>query len=461
MPASLAPAGSKRPHVAASPAAGAATEKQARKQRRALDNHELLPRCLRACFSVAAPAAGDHVRDHLGQRPVVEEREAGAVVADIGVGAVRPCPRIGRHQELGAGRGGCLVWVLTRSKRSEGISGLGKCMMPVNSRTLSNMPGVSAETRLRVLSAINELQYTPNAAARSLRSGESKIIGLMIPDAFNPHFWDTVSGAEEEAIANGYSLILATTSMDRQRERQAFQALLDQRLDGIIPLFTYPEEFIEELKLLKQRGIPCVVSRITLPDQTPNVDVVWSHYEEAAKELMEHLLGLGHRRIGYIHGVGRSELGSERLDIYRNMLQAAGTYDKNLEILCGYTLEDGFRAAEHFIQMKPRPTAIIGLNDLLAFGAMQAILQHGLRIPEDISVAGFDDLPMSRLLSPPLTSGRADGAETGRQCVRLLLARLNNPDLPPQQVHLSTKLIVRDSTGPCPEYARLENKERR
>jgi LacI family transcriptional regulator len=138
------------------------------------------------------------------------------------------------------------------------------------------------------------------------------------------------------------------------------------------------------------------------------------------------------------------------LTTYKQCLDQAGIpYDESLVIHCGFTLDDGYHAAEKLLSLDSPPTAIIGINDLMAFGAMQAALQHGLRIPEDVSIAGFDDLPMSSLLSPPLTTGRADGAEIGRQCVRLVLARLKNPDLPPQHVHLQTRLVVRASTGPC------------
>lgn len=318
------------------------------------------------------------------------------------------------------------------------------------SSVVNNKPIVAEETRQRILDAIKQLNYTPDAAARSLRSGQTRIIGLMIPDAHNPHFWATISGAEDEAQANGYSLLLATTSMDEEREKNVFRAFLHQRMDCIIPLFTYPENFTEELIELKRKHIPFAISASGAPMPAVEMDIVWAHYEYAARELMDHLLGLGHTRIAMIHGVGRSELANDRLVTYKQCLEQAGIpYDDSLVAQCGFTLDDGYHAAEKLLSLDPPPTAIIGINDLMAFGAMQAALQHGLHIPEDVSIAGFDDLPMSGLLSPPLTTGRADGAEIGRQCVRLVLERLKNPDLPPQHVHLQTRLVVRASTGPC------------
>jgi LacI family transcriptional regulator len=318
------------------------------------------------------------------------------------------------------------------------------------SYVVNNVPVITPETRTRVLEAIDQLNYTPDAIARSLRSGQSKIIGLMVPDTQNPHFWATVSGAELEALDHGYSLILATTAMNRERERHAFNTLLRQRLDGIIPLFTYPEDFFEDIKLLERQGLP-VASSVTMSD-FPNIDRVWANYGAAATELMDHLISLGHRRIALIHGVGRSDLGSDRLTAYLQGLEKAGIpFDERYLVRCGNLLEDGYRAAEQLLDLQPTPTAVIAINDLLAFGALLAIRRRGLYVPQDISIAGFDDLPMSRLLVPSLTTGRSDGVEIGRQCVRLIIDRLNNPDLPPQQVMMPTRLIVRESTAPCRE----------
>ena len=313
---------------------------------------------------------------------------------------------------------------------------------------VNNLPVVKEETRQRVLMAIQTLNYTPDAAARSLRSGQTRIIGLLIPDAHNPHFWQVVSGAEEEALANGYSLLLATASLNPQREALAFRALARQQLDALIPLFTYPEHFIDDLKALQAQRVPFVLSGAGGALWGLEADTISMQYRQVAAELMEHLLALGHRRIALICGVGRGGLGRGRVSAYQEALSNAGLpADGPLLVHCGSSLEDGYRAALHLLDLDPPPTAIIGINDLLAFGALQAVLGRGLRVPADISLAGFDDLPQSALLSPPLTSGRVDGAEFGRQCVRLVLARLANPALPPQHIPLPAQLVIRASTG--------------
>ena len=325
----------------------------------------------------------------------------------------------------------------------------------VSAQTVSfvihNNPVITPETRERVLEAVRQLNYTPDASARSLRSGFSNVLGMLMPDAHNPHFWAILDGAEQEALAHGYSLILTTTSMKRERERQAFEGLIRQRLDGLILLFTYPEDFTLDIARLRQKRLPLVIDGTQFED----VDRVWFHYRDAARAMMDHLFSLGHRRIGFIQGVGRQGhlAGKDRSDIYQQKMDQHGIpLAERVRIECDNTLEDGYNAALRLLEQNPRPTAIIGINDLMAYAALQAALHSRLRVPQDVSIAGFDDDAMFRLLSPALTTGGVDGAEFGALAVRLVLARLKNPDLPPQRAHVSSRLIVRDSTGPCPEH---------
>lgn len=313
---------------------------------------------------------------------------------------------------------------------------------------VNNNPVISPDTRQRVLSAIQQLDYTPDASARSLRSGRSRVLGLLIPDAHNPHFWAVLDGAEQESLINGYNLIVATTSLNRERERLAFDALARQHLDGLILLFTYPEDFAQDIQQLQKKQVPIVVDG----PQFDNVDRVWFHYRAAARELMDHLFTLGHRRIAFIQGVGRQDYlaGKERTDVYHQKMESQGIPPaERIVIPCGNKLEDGYKAAQRILEITPRVTAIVGMNDLMAYGAMQAALQRGLRIPQELSVAGFDDAAMFRLLSPSLTTGAVDAAAFGAQAVRLVLNRLKNPELPPQKAHVPSRLIIRQSTGIC------------
>jgi LacI family transcriptional regulator len=313
---------------------------------------------------------------------------------------------------------------------------------------VNNNPVITSETRERVRDAIQQLGYTPNASARSLRSGQSRVIGLLIPDGHNPHFWSILDGAEQEALANGYSLVVATTAMEKERERRSFDALTRQHLAGLILFLTFPEDFSQDVAQLRQRRIPVVVDG----QQFEQVDRVWFHYKPAARELMEHLFTLGHARIAFIQGVGRQDhtAGKDRAAVYVQKMRERGSREDDLCVeLCGSTLEEGFAAAQRILSARAGTSAIVGMNDLIAYGAMQAVLRAGLRVPQDVSIAGFDDDAMFRLLTPGLTTGRVDGAEFGAKAVRLILNRLKEPELAEQKAHVNSKLVVRQSTGPA------------
>ncbi len=168
--------------------------------------------------------------------------------------------------------------------------------------------------------------------------------------------------------------------------------------------------------------------------------------------MMEHLLDLGHRRIGFVFGVAGPPLGQERLLAYQQGLHDAGVMDDaSLVEHCGVTLEDGYRAAQRLLDHSPRPTAILVINDLLAIGVVRAINERGLRIPDEISVAGFDDIAMTRYLSPPLTTVRVHAEEVGRTAMRLCFERMRDPERPLQSVCVPAELVRRGSTGAVPE----------
>jgi LacI family transcriptional regulator len=302
-------------------------------------------------------------------------------------------------------------------------------------------------TRARVQDAIAQLGYIPHVAAQTLRSGHSGNIGLLIPDAHNPHFWSYVRGVEEVAVQHNYSVLLTISNLDPDCERRALRSLIEQRVDGLVLMLSYPELFCAELEALRRRGKPVVGDRGNCSG-----DEVTIPYDRMAREMMAHLLSLGHRRIGLIHSVGRSEHAMERVTAYCESLAAVGPgVEEQLIVRCRPTFAETFEAAEHLLNLRPRPTAILGICDLAAFSAMQAALQRGLRIPQDISIAGFDDIDMSALLTPGLTTARAHSLDAGRTLARLLLDRIANPDRPPRRVEMPAELVIRGSTGSCPK----------
>jgi LacI family transcriptional regulator len=181
------------------------------------------------------------------------------------------------------------------------------------------------------------------------------------------------------------------------------------------------------------------------------VDYVMAGYRQATKEVMSYLLSLKHRRIGMIYGVATPVLAEDRLQPYQESLQAAGLpVDEELIARCGPTIEDGYQAARQLLKLADRPTALIAINDLLAIGALRAAADLGLNIPKDLSLVGFDGIHLGDYMLPRLTTVAKDSISVGREAVKQLLARINQPDLPYQKISIPTRLTIRESAGPAP-----------
>jgi LacI family transcriptional regulator len=311
----------------------------------------------------------------------------------------------------------------------------------LNERYNTRVP-ISSVTRARVLEAARQLGYEPNVLAQSLKSGASQTIGFLIPALHNPHYWDALEGAEEEISARGYHLALVVSNLNPDRELQALRSLFQQRLDGLILMPTFMDMFPEELKILRERSIPAV---FTMPME--DMDWVFPNIRTGAVQVMDHLLALGHRRIGFINGVARPNLAQTRLEVYLEKTASAGLPgDEDLIRCCGYTIEDGYRAALALLDLPEPPTAIWTINDLLAIGALRAVRERGLRLPDEVALAGFDNILYSGQLYPPLTTVEMRSHEIGRRAAQILFTRLEQPGLPPMQELLETRLVIRQST---------------
>lgn len=323
----------------------------------------------------------------------------------------------------------------------------------VNKQAGGRVP-ISEETRQRVLDAIEELEYVPDARAQALRSGSTKTIGLIIPDIHNPHFWEIADGVEQEASAAGYHILLSSIPPENKNAEEIFKNLSHRRIDGLImiPSFIYhSEEAQKTLAYLLKRRVPIVGMMADLGNVNYDIDRVISDYRDATLEVMAHLLSLQHRRIGLIYGIAIPELGNDRLLAYQESLQAAGqVVDPALIVECGPTIEDSYQATRKLFEMPARPTALLALNDALAVGALRALSDLNLKVPQDVSLFGYDDIPLAKYLVPRLSTASKDGEKMGREATRLLLARLQDPDRPPQKIRLPARLILRESTGPAP-----------
>lgn len=317
----------------------------------------------------------------------------------------------------------------------------------VNGQADGRIP-ISEDTRLRVLEAIEVLDYEPDARAQALRSGSTNTIGVIIPDLSNPHFCEYASGIEQEAFNAGYQLLLSSTTLNEEYAVEIFKGLARRRIDGLIlasAFIVISEEAQKILTQLRERRLPMV----ELSDNY-DVDCMVCDYREATKEVLAYLLSLQHRRVGMVYGVDASELGEDRLSPYQETMKAAGLFDPQLIARCGPTIEDGYQAALKLLKLPDRPTALIAINDLLAIGVLRAAGDLGLRVPTDLSLVGYDDIPMAKYMMPRLTTVSKDALRSARQAFKLLLARIQNPELPRQRHVSSARLVVRESTGPAP-----------
>jgi len=321
----------------------------------------------------------------------------------------------------------------------------------VNGLTDGRVP-ISEETRQRVLDAVAELGYVPDARAQALRSGDTKTIGLIIPDIRNPHFWEHAEGAEQEARASGYHLLLSDTALNSDYAEDIFKDLSHRRIDGLIIMGAFiaqSEKAKNILSILLKRRMP-IVELIDYPVDY-NVDCVISDYRATTKEVMSYLLSLQHRRVGMIYGVATPKLAEDRLQPYQDSLQAAGLpLEPELIVRCGPTIEDGYQAAMQLLKLPARPTALIAINDLLAVGALRAAGDLGLHVPGDLSLVGYDDIHIAKYLVPRLTTVSKDSTRLGREAVKQLLARIADPGRPRQKMSIPPQLIIRESTGPAP-----------
>ena len=331
----------------------------------------------------------------------------------------------------------------------------------VNGLTAGQVP-ISEETRRRVLAAIEELGYEPDASAQALRFGNTKTIGLILPDIRNPHFWETADGVEQEVRASGYHLLLSSADLNPEYGEDTFKDLSRRRIDGLIVMGAFifqSEEAKKTLAQLLKRRFP--IAKI---GEHPTIDCVVSDYQAATREAIAYLLSLQHRRIGLVFGVRPPwdslraaglpvdyEGGADRLLPYQDSLRAAGLpVDPELVVMCGPAIEDGYQATLQLLKLPARPTALLVINDLLTIGALRAASDLGLRVPADLSLVGYDDIPLANYLVPRLTTSSKDVVRVGREAVKLLLARIQDPDRPHQRVDVRARFIIRESTGPAP-----------
>jgi LacI family transcriptional regulator len=308
-----------------------------------------------------------------------------------------------------------------------------------------NQKGVSAEKRERVLRAMAELGYVANLQARSLAGGKSNIIGLLVHSLTVEYFGEIARGVDEELAAGQYDLMLYTTHRRKGRESAYVTRLTRNLVDGL--LLVLPRNAETYLETLRHRRFPHVL--VDHQGVTFDVPSVGATNWQGGYDGTRYLIELGHRRIGFITGELAIGCARDRLAGYQQALTDAGIPVDPALIREGDFLQpQGFACANALLALPQRPTAIFASNDVSAFGVMEAVRNHGLRIPDDVSILGFDDIPQAAQVYPALTTVRQPLAEMGRAAAQLLFTYINEPDAPIKRIELPTTLILRRSCQP-------------
>jgi LacI family transcriptional regulator len=312
------------------------------------------------------------------------------------------------------------------------------------SRVCNGIPGVRDATRRRVEIIAARLGYSPNNAARSLITSRTYTLGVLLPDLYGEFFSEVIRGIDQTARRHGYHLLVSSSHSDKDEIEAALRSMRG-RVDGLIVMSPDMDAQVA-VKNLPAR-FPVVLLNCAADDGT--LDSLTIENYEGAHAIVRHLVGLGHRRIAMIKGAERNHDAAERLRGYRAALRAAGIKpSRGLEIPGDFSEASGYRAARELAGRVPRPTAIFAANDSMAIGALGALRELRVRVPDDVAVAGFDDIPMARYINPPLSSVHVDITALGARATgRLLEVVLGGSDGGPRRDTLPTRLVIRSSCG--------------
>ena len=321
-----------------------------------------------------------------------------------------------------------------------GAAGVSKSLV---SLVMRGAPNVSDDARAAVLEAARVLGYRPNTMARSLAEQRSHVLGLMVSDLTNPFFVDVINGASEAAIEGGYRALVNTGDRDREREVDALETMLRMQADGMIVAAPIVSE-----DLLERIGseTPTVVTSRGL--ESTIIDSVVLDDEAGARLAVDHVVSLGHRRIAHIDG-GPGPGARQRVRGYRAAMEAHGL-GAHIQVADGaYTEEGGVQGALDLLADGLPPTAVIAANDMAAIGALETLEAHGLTVPGDVSLVGFDDIFLAGLRHVGLTSVRQDGRRMGTLAVEMLIERTEHDRTVARHIVLEPELTVRSTTAPA------------
>lgn len=339
----------------------------------------------------------------------------------------------------GLGKGEYLVSVTIKD-----VARMANVSVASVSRALNGHTGVTAETQKRIRDVAARLRYVPHSAARSLITRRTQTIGALLPDLHGEFFSELIRGIDLAARARGLYLLVSSSHGNATEAAIALRAM-QGRVDGLLVMSPHADAaFLEE-------NLPAVLPTVLMNSHVRSDKHAVLDVDDfgGARAMVEHLLAQGRKRIVFIAGPEVNHDVMERVRGYRAALEAAGLGDRAVILPGDFTEETGYNAGKQALAMVPRPDAIFAANDMMAIGCLSALGETNIRTPEDIAVVGFDDIPMARYVSPPLTTVRIRIAELGETALARLAEMIETPDdtAPEARSVISTELVVRASCG--------------
>ena len=314
------------------------------------------------------------------------------------------------------------------------------------SRTINRIPTVNPELARRVWITIEELGYYPNTQARALVSGRSRTFGIIISQITNPFFPEMVHAFETIATQNNYEILVTSTENDSTRMEHAVRRMIERRVEGVaVMTFGMEEGLLEGLKL---REIPLVFVDVGPPK--PLISTIHIDYYQGIRQAAEHLAALGHETIAFITGPLHLKSALARRQAFVRAVEEMGqAASAELTVEGDHTMEGGMAAFAKLLSRTKKPTAVMCSNDMTAIGVMRKCYEEGIRIPEDVSVIGFDDIHLAQFVLPPLTTVQMSQAKLGRLAFEALITEVGRTKPAPEgtDYSLQTTLVVRQSTA--------------
>ncbi len=312
------------------------------------------------------------------------------------------------------------------------------------SRTINHVPTVNPKMAKRVWEVIKELDFLPNTQARALVSGRSRLLGLIVSEITNPFFPELIQGFEDVAVKHGYEIMIGSTNYAPERMKSCIRRMVERKAEGVaVMTFGIEEPLLEQLA---DRNVPLVF--VDVGPERPDISLLCVDYHHGIRQGVQHLAALGHRDIAFVSGPLRLHSAQSRLMAFHRAVEECGIAIAPDRIIEGdHTMEGGMKAADKLLTGATIPTAVMCSNDMTAIGVLHKAHRIGLRIPDQLSVIGFDNIHITQMMIPPLTTIQMSCFDLAQAAVMALRAHLESGQTAKREYPIETQLVVRESTG--------------